>query len=282
MKNYSPIINYFIENQFGNELPVLSMLSALPPVDNINIIYEVLKNDTANEVAYWKLAMSYLRNDQKNIAFNLLDEAFDKGYISSQTLSEYKQDIINEEMNYSDNYGSSETISQALQLIYNSLDGDTLKEYVEFLNLIYDLAYPEYIDNFDSYPAMREIELDDFTFRPTNYKLWTNGEVINAGFTSSVVVVKQVMSPFLESQVIKIEIVYDELTNIIQDNFSFSKAYANIDRLILSDNYTPKADYNVPNACSIFTSSGKIVKVSFTFSDFNKSLELNAFVEKPK
>ena len=66
------VIEYFYNHPVGTELPVLTMLSSLPPCKRIYILERVSQKDQGNIMLIDKLAMAYLKNGEKENAIQYL------------------------------------------------------------------------------------------------------------------------------------------------------------------------------------------------------------------
>lgn len=272
MKEYNQILDYFLENHFGTELPVLAILSALPQKESINIIEAILEYDFYNTAAYWKLSMAYLRNGDKQKAMNLLDNAFKNNYLSESINKDYKQDLFEEEEQYKGNYGSSETYEQTVELIESQVELETKNAYSKFVSLVYRFIDSKTSAQRDRYPTMQEIPMQEFGFSPSSYIVWAGGQYIESGVVNAFINAK-LIGPSGNNK-IQVFINNESVSRIIAPIFEFDSFMANIDRLILRNSNQSDYDHKIPFACSIFTCNREIVKLAFTFKNQEKMLEV--------
>lgn len=121
-------------------MPVLSILSSLPPVDRCEIIKKIIGKESKNLEAYSKLSMAYLKDGKREEAFNLLKDANQKG-----NLDDYNYNIINNKLigldnAYQGNFGSAQSYDQTIGILENLVSENLKNEFSEFYNIIYQFA----------------------------------------------------------------------------------------------------------------------------------------------
>jgi hypothetical protein len=90
---YDGVLAYFAKHRFGTEMPVLTLLSILPPHDRCSILEEVLAGDSANTVIYEKLSMAYLKDNQEAKARDLLRSGLKSGALDAFTYEQLDEKI---------------------------------------------------------------------------------------------------------------------------------------------------------------------------------------------
>jgi hypothetical protein len=114
---YQPFIEYFNKRKFGSEMPVLTILSYLPPSDRCSILMILLNEDSTNVEIYNKLSMALIKDGKYGDAITLLSDAKDENYLSS-----YNHNILLEKIEHllqsqGSNFGSSISYEQTIQLV---------------------------------------------------------------------------------------------------------------------------------------------------------------------
>lgn len=119
---YASLVNYFKENTFGSEPPVMTILSNLPPKDRCAILEEVLKTDPTNINVYDKLSMAYLKSNNLSAAHNCLEKGRRSGSLSSQNYTVLKGKIDAMNQQFGGVFNSSTNYAQALQGVERNFD----------------------------------------------------------------------------------------------------------------------------------------------------------------
>jgi len=140
MKNYNSILMYFDKFSFGSQLPVLSILSSLPPFDRCEIIKQIIGKGSNNIEAYSKLSMAYLKDGNREEAFNLLKNANQKGNIDDYSFKILSNKIIGLDNAYQGNFGSAQGYDQTIGILENLVSESSKTEFSEFYNIVYQFA----------------------------------------------------------------------------------------------------------------------------------------------
>jgi tetratricopeptide (TPR) repeat protein len=90
---YIEILAYFDRHPFGTEMPVLSMLSDLPPRDRCVILEALREKYPSNVEVYNKLSLAYLKDGQYEKAHFILNEGRRSGVLSMNIYMELKEKI---------------------------------------------------------------------------------------------------------------------------------------------------------------------------------------------
>lgn len=295
LKNYNSIIYYFSQYRFGSEQPVLTFLSALPPIDRCCIIENVLKNDLYNHQAYDKLSLAYLKNGEKFKAFNLLDNALKNKYIDSFTFQTLKNNLIQLDNMYNGSYGSSINYEETIQTLKSRVDEYTKRRYSHFYNLIIQFAYIRtQIEKgkepiYEQHATSTELKKKNFSFKPIRYEVWQNGKRTSFGKTNTTIEATVITSIDTEKSAVCIVLNDDKLNPLILNKFEFDRYISKSDRIMLltipknesitdcrglkiSRNFDgvtrDKKIFNElePFASSIYTVNSIISKMTFSFN----------------
>lgn len=147
-------------------------------------------------------------------------------------------------------------------------------------------------DKFDSYKVVKMKQ--DMQFIPARYELWQRGQMVNSGRTNTPVTIKSISNNEREQY----KVSFDDITleaEITASNI-FDIFVTSMDRLqliiipnetnsnnvalqMLKMNLGPTRssknfDYDEPFCCNLFFQQGQLVKVTFSFSNPEKLLEL--------
>jgi len=90
---YAAILSYFDTHPFGSEMPVLTLLSTLPPRDRCAILEVIRAKDPSNVEVYNKLSMAYLKDGQETKARSLLQEGLQSGALDDFTFQQLDEKI---------------------------------------------------------------------------------------------------------------------------------------------------------------------------------------------
>lgn len=90
---YSDILAYFDRHPLGSEMPVLTLLSTLPPHDRCIILEVIRTKDSANVEVYNKLSMAYLKSGKESKAYAVLQEGLDTGALDDFTYEQLVEKI---------------------------------------------------------------------------------------------------------------------------------------------------------------------------------------------
>lgn len=90
---YADILAYFERHPLGSEMPVLTLLSTLPPRDRCSILEVIRAKDPSNVEVYNKLSMAYLKNGQESKARELLQEGLETGALDDFTFQQLDEKI---------------------------------------------------------------------------------------------------------------------------------------------------------------------------------------------
>lgn len=85
---YDGIVHFFRERPFGKYMEDLSILSILPPVDRCLIIEGVIQHQYGYPIAWVdKLALAYLKAGWDNLAHEIVQKFYHKGWLPSVAYS---------------------------------------------------------------------------------------------------------------------------------------------------------------------------------------------------
>jgi hypothetical protein len=90
---HQQIINYFLRNGFGTEMPILMYFSILHNSDRIFIMENLIENELENTQIYDKLSIAYAKNGDTEKGLKVLKKGLDKGYIDSSNYYNMKTKI---------------------------------------------------------------------------------------------------------------------------------------------------------------------------------------------
>lgn len=146
---------------------------------------------------------------------------------------------------------------------------------------------------FDKFEPFKVLQKQDFSFRPTRYETWIGGKMVASGKTNSIISAKVVTIENGE----KMEVSFNdsELNNELAITNIFDEFITSTDRLqlITIPNETNNENMGIlmfkmnigatrnsknfsrsePYCCNLFMQSGKIAKVTFSYSNPEKLLE---------
>lgn len=311
-KNYEAILLYFNKYSFGSQLPVLSILSSLPPVDRCVIIEQILVKDKSNIEAYSKLSLAYLKKGDKKKAYDLLSNANKYGNISNINYKILNNNLIEIDKSYNGNFGSAQSYDQVISILENRVTSEMKNEYHEFYNLIYTFAQENLSPNLsniieelfnqpkekDESDLFDRINKSGFSFTPSKYEIWMKGKCIKSGNTSGKIVAEVMKLETTKSAIIQIRVSDETLQNDIKLLNDFDIFFKSNGRYMLATIPSNKAENECiglsnlrlikgstrnqkifnkiePFGCSIFPSNDKISKVSFAFNNPEKLIEFN-------
>jgi|SRR5690625_3698645 len=147
-------------------------------------------------------------------------------------------------------------------------------------------------DKFDSYKVVKMKQ--DMKFIPARYELWQRGQITNSGLINSPVTIRSISDG--EKEQYKVTFDDSTLRTEITTSNVFDIFVTSLDRLqlIIIPNETNSSntalqmlkmnlgatrnsknfDYDEPFCCNLFFQQGQLVKVTFSFSNPEKLLEL--------
>lgn len=73
------IVNFFIENEFGTSMPILTYLSTLAPIDRCIILEKLFEITPGNIDLYDKMLLAYVKVGRVDLAKQVLKIAKDRG-----------------------------------------------------------------------------------------------------------------------------------------------------------------------------------------------------------
>lgn len=91
--SHQQIINYFLRNGFGTEMPILTHFSILHISDRIFIIENLIENGLENIHIYDKLSIAYAKNGDTEKSLEVLKNGFDKNHIDSANYFNMKEKV---------------------------------------------------------------------------------------------------------------------------------------------------------------------------------------------
>ena len=130
------LVKYFIDNPLGTQLPVMTILSLLPPLYRVNILEQVWKRGERNNWLVDKLSMAYLKSGKYEDSINFLQQAFNEKVIDSSELNDFnkKIDMMQSQISHIINITSKNLIDT--KSIFNRIIKDeNLSKYEEFINI---------------------------------------------------------------------------------------------------------------------------------------------------
>lgn len=77
--NHFPIVNFFRENEFDLNMPVLTYLSVLAPNDRCVIIEQLFDPEVLNSVMSDKLLLAYVTNGKIELAKLVIENSLENG-----------------------------------------------------------------------------------------------------------------------------------------------------------------------------------------------------------
>ncbi len=98
-------------------MPVLTVLSYLPPSDRVIILEHLLNQDSTNLEIYNKLSLAYLKSGNYQKAISLLDNGKNKQVLDSFNYSALKDKIVTLNRTNSNNPNISKDYNQTLGLL---------------------------------------------------------------------------------------------------------------------------------------------------------------------
>lgn len=155
---------------------------------------------------------------------------------------------------------------------------------------------------FDNFEPFKTVQKQDFAFRPTRFETWVGGKMIASGKTTSIISAKVVVIDDTE----KMEVSFSDssLNNELANKNLFDEFITSKDRLQLitipietnSENMgimmfkmtigatRQKKNFsqNEPYCCNLFMQSGKIAKITFSYSNPEKLIEFYSEQEERK
>lgn len=136
------IVIYFNKYPLGTQNPVLTMLSAFPPIYRVKVLEKIRKNDAQNIVLIDKLSMAYLKSDNRVQAFSYLRQALEKDDLSELNYASLvdKLQLLDYHMDKFDRAKGVEDTKRIFTTIINPKDVD---DYREFTMIVSALIYGE-------------------------------------------------------------------------------------------------------------------------------------------
>ena len=116
-KDYSSFTSYFRRRRLGTEMPVLTILSYLPPVDRVEILGNLLTLDPTNVEIYNKLSMALLKCGKFSQANKLLDDGLEQGVIDGLNYSAMKEKIEFFKQNSGNHFDAKVDYQQTIALV---------------------------------------------------------------------------------------------------------------------------------------------------------------------
>jgi len=138
---YETIISYFKSHGFGTEMPVLTLLSTLPPRDRCIILEILWEKDQSNIEIYNKLSMAYLKNGQELKALSFLKLGHDIGALDAFTYQQLVEKISFLSSNmHAATQKPSQSYSDTLFHLHGRFADDAHGQYREFYNILIELC----------------------------------------------------------------------------------------------------------------------------------------------
>jgi len=139
---YAAILAYFDRHPLGSEMPVLTLLSTLPPRDRCSILEVILAKDPSNVEVYNKLSMAYMKNGEESKAHAILQTGFEAGELDHFTYEQLADKI----KSLSDNMQlgpqkPSQSYGETLSFLQGRFAKDAIGEFSEFYGLLIALCH---------------------------------------------------------------------------------------------------------------------------------------------
>lgn len=151
---YAAILAYFDRHPFGTEMPVLTLLSTLPPSDRCAILEVIRNKNPANIDVYDKLSMAYLKNGDEKKAHAVLRQGRDARALDGYTWQELDQKIsfLKTNMQMSPQQEAalraagaappkpSQSYAETISILNSRFSGDATGPFHEFFTLLVTLC----------------------------------------------------------------------------------------------------------------------------------------------
>ena len=139
-EKYSSILSYFYRHDFGTEMPVLTLLSTLPPRDRCVILEILWQKDPDNIEIYNKLSMAYLKNGDEHSARAFLQKGYDIGALDDDIFQQLNDKISFFASNMHAAQKPSQSYTDTLILLRSRFANDEHGQYREFYNILIELC----------------------------------------------------------------------------------------------------------------------------------------------
>jgi len=126
---------YFTWHRFGNEIPVLTYLSYLPPSDRCVIFAMLLKKDPTNVEIYNQYSMALLKSGQPKAALTLLDAGRDAGIFDDDVHGQLTEKIAFLQVQLAGANRSAHSLQDTLAIMEQKRS-ETDTSFAEFLQLL--------------------------------------------------------------------------------------------------------------------------------------------------
>lgn len=129
------LIKYFKDYPIGSQLPVMTMLSALPPIHRVFILEALWEDGQKNDTVIDKLSMAYLKSGQYSKSLNFLEELKNAKLLSKEKYQCFvsKINVLNENMDRFDISKNVLDVKRIFGYIINEVD---YIQYEEFTKII--------------------------------------------------------------------------------------------------------------------------------------------------
>lgn len=129
------LIHYFKDYPLGSQLPVMTLLSSLPPKSRIFILRSLWEYGQQNMDVIDKLSMAYLKSGQYQKSLLFLKEIKDQGILSDIQFDQFalKINMLNNNLDKFDISKNILDVKRIFETLTNSNDYST---YSEFVNII--------------------------------------------------------------------------------------------------------------------------------------------------
>ena len=133
------LIDYFGKYPFGTQLPVMTYLSALPPISRVYILKRLWENDKQNSEIIDKLSMAYLKSGNKEESTVFLDTLKSNNYITDYEHLVFI-DKIEKMSKYVDKFDISQNLFDTGEIFKRlSRESSLIEQYPEFTKIFFTL-----------------------------------------------------------------------------------------------------------------------------------------------
>lgn len=127
------LIKYFKDYPIGSQPPVMTMLSALPPIHRVFILEAVWKEGQKNDVVIDKLSMAYLKSGQYQRCLEFLETLKVDGLLSDEKYQCFvsKINVLNDNMDKFDISKNMLDVKRIFNYIVNDIDYIKYEEFTK-------------------------------------------------------------------------------------------------------------------------------------------------------
>ena len=127
------LIKYFKDYPIGSQPPVMTMLSALPPIHRVFILEALWKDGQNNEVVIDKLSMAYLKSGQYQKSLEFLETLKVEGLLSEEKYQCFvrKINLLNDNMDKFHISKNMVDVKKIFNQIVNNIDYTKYEEFTK-------------------------------------------------------------------------------------------------------------------------------------------------------